>query len=149
MLRFAQMLRPRPIHALALLALACSAFAGATAADGDTAVAPRAVEAATQKVPKAKGAGCNARRRGGFVGLGNDSFVHFADRNCVLGLQARAGAGVVRVTFDWAGIETRPGVYDFSRYDVWMRSVASHRMRVLPILFNTPSFRGRQSRSGT
>jgi polysaccharide biosynthesis protein PslG len=27
--------------------------------------------------------------------------------------------------------------------------VASHRMRVLPILFNTPSFRGRQSRRGT
>jgi hypothetical protein len=149
MLRFAQMLTPRPIHALALVALACSAVAGATATDGDTAVAPRAVEAATQKVPKAKGAGCNARRRGGFVGLGDDSLVHLADRNCVLGLQARAGAGVVRVTFDWAGIETRPGVYDFSRYDVWMRSVASHRMRVLPILFNTPSFRGRQSRRGT
>jgi hypothetical protein len=154
MLGFDQMLRPRPIHVLAALALAGSvAVVGATATDGDSAVAPRAVaaatDAATEDVPKATGAGCNARRRGGFVGIGDDSWVHFADRDCVLGLQAKAGAGVVRITFNWAAIETSPGVYDFSRYDIWMRSAASHRMRVLPILFGTPAFHGRQSPTGS
>jgi hypothetical protein len=138
------------MRALALLAVASSvSVVGATAISGDSVVAPRAVAAAADQVPKATGAGCKAQRRGGFVGLGEDSFVHFGDRDCVLGLQANAGAGVVRIVFNWAGIETRPGVYDFSRYDEWMRSVANHRMRVLPILFDTPSFYGRQSRRGT
>jgi polysaccharide biosynthesis protein PslG len=153
MLVFARMLRVTRAHSVAAVALACAVVcvgtATATSTDPSPAAAPQAAGAASEPVAKAKGAACNARRRGGFVGLGDDSFVHLADRDCVLGLQAQAGAGVVRVTFDWAAIETRPGVYDFSRYDVWMRSVASHRMRVLPILFNTPSFRGRQSRRGT
>jgi hypothetical protein len=142
--------RGRAVVAVALTcAVACAGTAMATSTDSSPAPISQAGGAASQPVPKAKGAACDARRRGGFVGLGDDSWVHLADRDCVLGLQAKAGAGVVRVTFDWAQIETRPGVYDFSRYDVWMRSVASHRMRVLPILFNTPSFRGRQSRRGT
>jgi hypothetical protein len=154
MLGFAQMLRPRPIHGLAALALAGTvAVVGATATGRDSAVAPRAVAAATDAaaadVPMATGAGCNSRRRGGFVGIGDDSWVHFANRDCILGLQAKAGAGVVRITFNWAAIETSPGVYDFSRYDIWMRSAASHRMRVLPILFGTPAFHGRQSPTGS
>ena len=125
--------------------MACS---GATA-DTDSAAAPQAAAAASDAVPKATGSGCNARRKGGFVGLGGDSWIHFEDRACVLGLQAQAGAGVVRTTFNWAEIETQPGVYDFSRHDVWMRSVTSHRMRVLPILFDTPRFYGRQAPSGS
>jgi hypothetical protein len=143
------MLSVRHASAVAAVALICAGAATATATDSSPAPAPQAAAAASDPVPMAKGAACNARRRGGFVGLGEDSFVHFGDRDCVLGLQAKAGAGVLRIVFNWAGIETRPGVYDFSRYDVWMRSVANHRMRVLPILFDTPSFYGRQSRRGT
>jgi hypothetical protein len=143
------MLSVSRVSAVAAVALICAGAATATATDSSPTPAPQAADAASEPVPMAKGAACNARRRGGFVGLGEDSFVHFADRDCVLGLQAKAGAGVLRVVFNWAGIETRRGVYDFSRYDVWMRSVANHRMRVLPILFDTPSFYGRQSRRGT
>ena len=113
MLVFARMLRATRAHFVAAVALACAVAcvgtATATSTDPSPAPVPPAAAAASQPVPKAKGAACNTRRRGGFVGLGDDSLVHLADRDCVLGLQAQAGTGVVRATFDWARIETRPG----------------------------------------
>ena len=51
------------------------------------------------------------------------------------------GAGLLRQTFDWARIERAPGRYDLSFYDGYVEALARRRMRVLPILFNVPSFR--------
>jgi hypothetical protein len=49
-------------------------------------------------------------------------------------------AGLIRQTFDWAAIETRPGRYDFARYDALMAAAARRRLEVLPVLFNPPGF---------
>lgn len=51
------------------------------------------------------------------------------------------GAGLVRQTFDWADIERRPGRFRLGRYDSYVAALAARRIRVLPILFNPPSFR--------
>ena len=62
------------------------------------------------------------------------------------------GAGLMRQTFDWTHIERTPGRYDLSFYDGYVEALARRRLRVLPILFNAPSFRSSappNSRRGT
>ncbi len=58
------------------------------------------------------------------------------------------GARLIRQTFDWAGIERRPGRFRFGPYDSYMAALAARRFRVLPILFNPPSFRSSAPRTG-
>ena len=93
-------------------------------------------------------------RRGGgsFVGLVSEDVFWDASsyRGCNLNDQAAIGVALLRQTFDWARIEVAPGSYDFSWYDAWMAEVARRRMRVLPIVFNSPRFRarGRRVRGG-
>ena len=72
-----------------------------------------------------------------------------AYRNATLNEQASAGVGLIRQTFHWKDIETRPGVYDFTQYDAYMAATASHGIKVLPILFDPPSFRARTGARGT
>jgi hypothetical protein len=55
--------------------------------------------------------------------------------------QKRAGVGLIRQTFDWANVETRPGRYDLRRLDAFVESTSRRRIAVLPILFNPPPFR--------
>jgi hypothetical protein len=106
-------------------------------------------------IPKAEAGNCGTRRRGGFIGIGGDSFIHPPHADCILALQAQAGAGVIRLTFDWKKIETRrgtydvSGTYDFSLYDAWFRVAASRNFKVLPILFGVPPFYGRQASTGS
>jgi hypothetical protein len=102
-------------------------------------------------VPKAEGSDCDATRTGGFIGIGGDSFNEVEHRDCILGLQALSGAGVIRITMDWKLIEKQRGVYDWAGtgWDGWMLSVARHRLKVLPILFNTPPMYGRQAETGS
>jgi polysaccharide biosynthesis protein PslG len=120
--------------ALGLVAL----LTGARGAPAGSSGGPTARSAA---VPKATGPGCNASRRGRFVGLGGgDSFDHPADANCVLGLQASSGVGYLRHDFRWEEIERSPGRYDFSGYDRWVRAVAAKRMGIMAILFGAPPF---------
>jgi len=51
------------------------------------------------------------------------------------------GVGLLRQTFDWARIERIPGRYELSFYDGYIAALARRYLRVLPILFNVPSFR--------
>jgi hypothetical protein len=74
-------------------------------------------------------------------------------RNAQLRRQRRLGVRIVRQTFDWRKIERRPGRFAFGRYDRFMADLAKRRMRVLPILFNPPSFHSsrpaKRARRGT
>ena len=100
-------------------------------------------------IPRGSGSECDTLRKGGFVGIGADSLRHPAHQDCILGLQAHAGAGVLRVPLDWKETEVAQGQYAWGNFDNWMRAVARHRMRVLPILFNTPPFYGPQTPTGS
>jgi polysaccharide biosynthesis protein PslG len=51
-----------------------------------------------------------------------------------------AGVGVIRQTLDWASVEISPGVYDFTPFDGFVIAAAKHNIRVLPVLFDPPSF---------
>lgn len=48
--------------------------------------------------------------------------------------------GTLRQTLDWAVIERTPGQYNWARYDAWMEATARRGIRVLPVLFNAPSW---------
>jgi hypothetical protein len=87
-------------------------------------------------------ASAQARLPRGFIGItSEDVFAgDHAYRTANLNLQASARVGLTRQTFDWRKIETSPGVYDLSYHDAYVAELATHRMRVLPILFNPPSF---------
>jgi len=78
----------------------------------------------------------------GFVGITSEDV--FASpgtyRAQTLGTQRDLGVQLIRQTFDWSQIETSPGHYDLARYDGYVATLASHGMRVLPILFHTPTF---------
>ena len=56
-------------------------------------------------------------------------------------LQAAVGVGTARVAFDWSRVETAPGQYDFSFYDPVVADAAARGLRLLPILYDPPSFR--------
>ena len=71
-----------------------------------------------------------------------------AERRRKLGRQRRAGVRLIRQTFHWNQIETRPGRFDFRIYDDYMADLARQRMHVLPILFSPPEFRSSAPRTG-
>ena len=77
-----------------------------------------------------------------FLGLMSTGLVAESPRQLdrTLAQAAALRAGLIRQTFDWAAIETRPGHYDFRRYDALMRTAANHGLQVLPVLFNPPGF---------
>jgi len=62
-------------------------------------------------------------------------------QNAAFSAQRDLGIGIIRQTFDWANIELKRGQYDWTYYDAFVQSAASHGIRVLPILFNPPKFR--------
>jgi hypothetical protein len=78
----------------------------------------------------------------GFVGLtSEDVFAGGAQyRESNLSRQSSVGVRLLRQTFDWSTIETAPGRYDLSYYDDYVAAAADHGIRILPILFNAPSF---------
>ena len=61
-----------------------------------------------------------------------------------LSTQRSSGVGLLRQKFDWAIIESSPRRYELGWYDGYVLDAARHGMRVLPILFNAPSFYVRQ-----
>jgi hypothetical protein len=83
-----------------------------------------------------------ARVRADFIGVAaEDVFAGNADyRTTNLSAQAVIGIGLDRQTFDWKRIETRPGHYDLSYHDEYVAKAAAHGIRILPVLFDTPSF---------
>jgi hypothetical protein len=56
----------------------------------------------------------------------------------------RAAHGrLLRKVFDWSEIERSPGHYDLGVYDRYVADAASRGIKILPVLFNPPSFRAR------
>lgn len=64
-------------------------------------------------------------------------------------LQAKVGVGTLRIPFDWSAFERSPGEWDFSTYDPIVADAARRGMRILPILFDPPSFRSSRGTSTT
>jgi hypothetical protein len=85
-----------------------------------------------------------------FVGIvSEDVFAgDAAYRRSTLRRQRAAGIGLVRQTFDWSRIEKSPGRYDLAYYDEYVAELATHRMQLLPILFNPPPFRSSKPAEG-
>jgi hypothetical protein len=92
-----------------------------------------------------------ARVPSGFVGVTSEDVFAGADdyRTANLSAQAAIGVQTLRQTFDWSTIERQPGVYDLSYHDRYVAKAAAHGIRILPILFNPPSFRRPSHRSAT
>ncbi len=87
-------------------------------------------------------AAAQARVPRGFIGVtaedvlaGNANY-----RTSNLSAQAAVGVKLVRQTFNWRDIETSPGAYILAFYDAYVMKLAAHGIRVLPVLFNPPSF---------
>jgi hypothetical protein len=80
-----------------------------------------------------------------FVGLTSDDVfagsTSYRDTN--LSSMASVGTGTLRQTFDWSKIETSAGNYDLSYYDAYVATAAAHGIKILPVLFNPPSFRAK------
>src|SRR3954469_5034521 len=55
--------------------------------------------------------------------------------------QQAAGVGIIRQTLPWAAVEIAPNNYDFTPFDGFVAEAARHNIRVLPVLFDPPSFR--------
>ncbi len=108
------LLKPAPV--LALLAIALVALALA--------------EPANAKIPR------------DFVGISADDVFVGDDNYRTTNMSAMAAIGIqtIRQTFDWSSIERRRGVYDFSYYDAFVAKASAHGLRILPVLFNPPSF---------
>jgi hypothetical protein len=78
----------------------------------------------------------------GFVGVTSDDvFAGTEDyRTTNMSSQAAIGVQAIRQTFDWSTIERQPGVYDLTYHDGYVAKAAAHGIRILPVLFNPPSF---------
>ncbi|MGH2846397.1 MAG: hypothetical protein ACRDL0_10355, partial [Thermoleophilaceae bacterium] len=61
-------------------------------------------------------------------------------RTSNLSAQAAIGIQTIRQTFDWSTIERRRGRYDLRYHDDYVAKAAAHGIRIVPVLFNPPSF---------
>jgi hypothetical protein len=52
-----------------------------------------------------------------------------------------SGVGIIRQTLDWASVEIAPNSYDFTNFNNFVTEAARHNIRVLPVLFDAPTFR--------
>jgi hypothetical protein len=70
-------------------------------------------------------------------------------RRCELSRQVQAGVRIVRQPFRWSEIEASKGNYDFKTYyDDYVGALAEHRLRLLPVLFDPPSWRSSRPARG-
>jgi Glycosyl hydrolase catalytic core len=87
---------------------------------------------------------------GDFIGIDSADTYATAFNNDQLALtsnlsaQAAVGIKIHRQAFSWQEIERRPGNYDFAVTDRYMRGLAAHGQKVLPVLFDCPPFRARK-----
>jgi polysaccharide biosynthesis protein PslG len=61
--------------------------------------------------------------------------------DCTLGQMAHEHLGFLRDDMQWAGVEGKPGVFDWSFYDAVITELAIHHISFLPILDDAPQFR--------
>lgn len=113
-----------------------------------TAVAAAAIVVSSRSTASAKPAAfCPAQSAtftdaNPFVGV-MDAFADFetpAQRNCTFGQMAADHIGYFRETLSWAAVQPLPGVYDFSRYDAVIADLATHHIRMLPMLLGAPNW---------
>jgi hypothetical protein len=83
-----------------------------------------------------------------FVGITSDDVFAGSPsyQASTLAQQRRVGVRLIRQTFSWKSIETRRGSYNFAAHDRYVGALATARVRVLPILFQSPSFYVRRRR---
>jgi hypothetical protein len=88
----------------------------------------------------------HARAPAGFVGMTSEDVMAGspAYRAQTLATQRASGVQLLRQKFDWAIIESSPRHYELGWYDGFVLAAASHGIRVLPVLFNSPGFYARQ-----
>ena len=67
-------------------------------------------------------------------------------RGCALSALARAHVRIIRQPLRWAEIERKKGTYVFDWWDRYVTAAARHRIKLLPILFEPPSFRSAKGR---
>ena len=87
-----------------------------------------------------------------------DDFVGMASQDVLAGSPAYraenlprerdAGVQIIRQNFDWASIERSKGHFDLAFYDQYVADMARARIRILPVLFNTPPFWSSKPRRG-
>jgi polysaccharide biosynthesis protein PslG len=77
-----------------------------------------------------------------FVGITSEDLLYNPGpyRTGTMDQQHAVGVRLIRQVFDWAGIETSPGHYDFSLYDSFVRDAAARGIAVLPVLHDPPQF---------
>lgn len=77
-----------------------------------------------------------------FIGISTEDVVRgsSAYRAEQLPRQRQAGIGLIRQNFDWATIEVRRGRYRFGFYDEMVGAAARNGIRIMPVLYNPPSF---------
>jgi len=95
-------------------------------------------------------AGAQARTPAGFVGMTSEElggiFTTDAYMAETLAAQRRAGVNLLRQTFNWGNIESRPGgegspsQFDWSLQDRLVLAAARNGISVLPLLFDAPPF---------
>jgi polysaccharide biosynthesis protein PslG len=85
-----------------------------------------------------------------FVGLASDDVFGGSPsyRSSNLARQRSAGVGLLRQNFDWASIERSRGRYSFAYHDEYVAAVARAGIRILPVLYNAPSFHSSAPRRG-
>jgi hypothetical protein len=78
-----------------------------------------------------------------FVGVyADDVFVAGPGyRNCALSRMATSGVSTIRAQLLWSYVEKKPGEYDWSFYDGYVRDLSRHRIRFLPMVITPPKFR--------
>jgi hypothetical protein len=68
-------------------------------------------------------------------------------RGCALSALADTGIRIIRQPLRWSEIERTKGTYDYSWWDPYMEALARHRIQLLPILFEPPSFRSKSGKT--
>ncbi len=78
----------------------------------------------------------------GFIGITSEDVLagNANYRTSNLSAQAAIGVKLIRQTFKWRDIEYTPGFYILDPYDAYVMKLAAHGIRVLPVLFDSPTF---------
>lgn len=118
-------LRPRPLAVLLTLFAALAAavsIAGSVSASASTASAATAAPS--------------------FVGITSQDTLIGSEtyRATQFAAMKTAGITLIRQVFDWAQIESSPGVFNFSLYDQFVADAASYGIQVMPVLYDEPTF---------
>jgi hypothetical protein len=89
----------------------------------------------------------HARAPAGFVGMTSEDVLAGSPeyRDQTLATQRASGVELLRQKFDWAIIESSRRRYELGWYDGFVLAAASRGIRVLPVLFNAPSFYARRN----